>query len=282
MSKDIESLKQRFPSIAFEETACLFNGEHGLWISVSRNSMMITDPFSSECCRFEVDPVATYGIPVDVGTAMVEANAARAAAMESQTTTKCVKMEIDVSEQEQEGSFMNGTLQSVGNNLAMTIHTSLTVPGGIVIQGQKAVAAYVEKKLTVAAKQVPGLTFEVEVGPSSNTKPANELDPWLVFTVGDGSAWRIDIAADNGAHVLVTGENCMSPPENPETEKIVIGAYDSDRAHGVITVEGRKGLNDWYQQSVGYSPDADNGTPLPMAQLLALVAEVFYLGQLQN
>ena len=64
----------------------------------------------------------------------------------------------------QESSYMNGTLQGVGNNIAMTIHTYMSVPDALAEQGEDAVAMWVDAKLRLAHKACPALTFEVEIG----------------------------------------------------------------------------------------------------------------------
>jgi hypothetical protein len=79
-----------------------------------------------------------------------------------------ITMQTGISANEQESSYMNGTLQTVGDGLAMTIHTYLSVPKGVAAQGQQAVAAYVEAKLNAAHIACPAFSFEVEIGPDES------------------------------------------------------------------------------------------------------------------
>lgn len=75
----------------------------------------------------------------------------------------------------QVSSFQNATFQRVGENLAISIATTIQVPDEISAQGEAAVATWVEAALWQAASAVKGkaLTFEVHVGPSDE---ASNLD----------------------------------------------------------------------------------------------------------
>ena len=72
-------------------------------------------------------------------------------------------------------SFQNATFQRAGENLALSIATTIQVPDEVVAQGEAAVATWVEDALWQAASAVKGkaLTFEVHVGPSDE---ASNLD----------------------------------------------------------------------------------------------------------
>jgi hypothetical protein len=79
---------------------------------------------------------------------------------------------------EQESSYMNGTLQPIGNGQwAMTIHAYLEVPQSA-HASQAAVSAYVRQKLKAAAAAVDGLTFEVEIGPYSENGAVSAAADW--------------------------------------------------------------------------------------------------------
>ena len=80
--------------------------------------------------------------------------------------TQLVQVELDASEYDQEGSFMNATLQSAGEAVAMSIATSLEVPVDVIARGQQAIAEYVQTVLSAAAGSCNGLNFEVQIGPS--------------------------------------------------------------------------------------------------------------------
>lgn len=73
------------------------------------------------------------------------------------------KIETGIPEFDQEGSFMNATLQGVGN-LAFSIQTEFEVPEAIFVKGEAAVAGYLAAYLAVAEAAVPGLRFTVQLG----------------------------------------------------------------------------------------------------------------------
>ncbi len=81
------------------------------------------------------------------------------------------------------------------------------------------------------------------------------------------------------AHILITGGSAeVGLPHDPENGLLMIGAYNEANPEGTaITVQGRKGLNDWYEAHVGYRPDEDAGSSLPIMDLMAQVAEMLYL-----
>lgn len=61
---------------------------------------------------------------------------------------------------------MNATLQGAGEKIAFSIAASLTVPDDISSQGEDTVAAYIEGALSAASAAHPGLSFDVQIGPS--------------------------------------------------------------------------------------------------------------------
>lgn len=77
-----------------------------------------------------------------------------------------VKIEFGISEFDQEGSFMNSTLQNAGPALAISIATEFDVPESVHINGQWAVAEYLRLTLAPATDAVPGLRFDIQIGPS--------------------------------------------------------------------------------------------------------------------
>jgi len=80
-----------------------------------------------------------------------------------------VQIDTGINEDDQEGGFMNSTLQNAGEKLAMSIQTHLVVPPCIADGGEEAVALWIKGMLCMAAKAVPGLTFNVQVGPARNS-----------------------------------------------------------------------------------------------------------------
>jgi hypothetical protein len=77
-----------------------------------------------------------------------------------------VTIETGIPGDTQESSFMNATLQEVGNDLSMSIASHFQVPDCIAHQGENAVSTFVKSKLNSAASQCVGLHFHVQVGPS--------------------------------------------------------------------------------------------------------------------
>lgn len=77
-----------------------------------------------------------------------------------------VKIDRGVSEEAQEGSFMNATLQDAGGGMAMSIATTLQVPEHIAAEGEEAVAKYVQNTLVHAGSTSSRLRFHVQIGPS--------------------------------------------------------------------------------------------------------------------
>lgn len=69
-----------------------------------------------------------------------------------------------VDESTQETTFMNATLQGVGERHAMSIQTHLYIPDEVAVQGQQAIANYVDVRLDRAAQKVPGLSFAAQIG----------------------------------------------------------------------------------------------------------------------
>lgn len=77
-----------------------------------------------------------------------------------------VRIDRGVPEEDQEGSFMNATLQGVGSSLAMSIATTLLVPDHIANDGEEAVAKFVNNALVFAGNTSSRLRFHVQIGPS--------------------------------------------------------------------------------------------------------------------
>lgn len=99
-----------------------------------------------------------------------------------------VEIATGIDESEQEGSFQNATLQGVVNLFAMSIAANLEVPDEVADNGQEAVGTYVREALSRAAREVPGLSFTVQIGRSreqeENAEDEDEVeldfDPLMV------------------------------------------------------------------------------------------------------
>ena len=79
-----------------------------------------------------------------------------------------VSIESGISSGEQESSFMNATLQSAGVTFAISVATNVDIPDYVLSKGEAAIAGYLEDLLSRAATLVPGLSFDVKVGPEDD------------------------------------------------------------------------------------------------------------------
>jgi len=76
-----------------------------------------------------------------------------------------VTVQTGINETDQEGSFQNATLQGIGDNLAASIETRITVPPRIIEQGEIATSMYIKGVLMAAQNAVDGnLAFNVRMG----------------------------------------------------------------------------------------------------------------------
>ena len=102
--------------------------------------------------------------------------------------------------------------------------------------------------------------------------------------IGDGRiVLRVTEPDAPGLYADIT--NCDGAvPSSPESELLVFGIYpEKDRFECLFQAEihGRSGLNDWYEENVGYRPDDDAGKPLPILKLVDLVAGMLLLTKRQ-
>jgi deoxyhypusine synthase len=79
--------------------------------------------------------------------------------------TDQVKVTTGIDEQEQQSSFQNATLQSANRLVAMSIATNLVIEGAAEMT-EVELADKIVQYLDTAAQSIPGLSFEVQVGPS--------------------------------------------------------------------------------------------------------------------
>ena len=82
-----------------------------------------------------------------------------------------VSMETGISAASQESAFMNATLQDLPNNLTISIATYLEVPTHVAALGEEATDTYIDRMLEKAAASIPGLTFDVQLGPTKESLP---------------------------------------------------------------------------------------------------------------
>ena len=78
-----------------------------------------------------------------------------------------------------------------------------------------------------------------------------------------------------GALLLLTDVRELKIPGEPETQamRFRLRSEDADGASPApVDIIGRRGLNLAYEEIVGYQPDADADEPLPIWELVELVA----------
>lgn len=81
-------------------------------------------------------------------------------------------------------------------------------------------------------------------------------------------------------HAIVTDPILRVFPKDPERSTLIITLVNSNHPDEVIdghVFEGREGLLQWYATTVGYNPDADNRAPIPILDLVDLVASMLIL-----
>jgi hypothetical protein len=79
---------------------------------------------------------------------------------------KGVSLLLGVSEDDQRCSFENATLQGSGVS-AFSVATRINIPVDVAEQGDDEVTEFIGKVLTTAIKASPALSFDVQIGPSS-------------------------------------------------------------------------------------------------------------------
>jgi len=78
-------------------------------------------------------------------------------------------------------------------------------------------------------------------------------------------------------YITVSSESGNRAPEDVENEVLRIGLFANAETEGIyLTVQGRKGLNDWYEENVGYRPDEDGPDLLDINELLSGTAEMMF------
>lgn len=91
---------------------------------------------------------------------------------------------------------------------------------------------------------------------------------------GGNTAYFHEEPSAPGLYAFITDDSCNDAPDNLETDAMIIGVYlkdDSADKGTFLQVKGRAGLNAWYKENVGYSPDEDIGGETPILELLKLV-----------
>jgi len=79
-----------------------------------------------------------------------------------------VQVKTGISAGSQESSFMNATLQNGSDEVSFSVATCLAIPAFVQSKGEQAIAGHIQDMLSRASTSVPGLTFNVQVGPTED------------------------------------------------------------------------------------------------------------------
>jgi len=94
-------------------------------------------------------------------------------------------------------------------------------------------------------------------------------------TGGGCMAYMVTDSSALGLVALVTCDGQL--PDEPETDEIDIGVYPENEFCGehltMTKLIGRQGLIAWYIENVGHDPDADQGSPISILELMEQVAQ---------
>jgi type II secretory pathway pseudopilin PulG len=93
--------------------------------------------------------------------------------------------------------------------------------------------------------------------------------------LGNGvTVYRVTDNSAPGYFAYVTDASRRRIPADPENETMRFSVFHEDKPEPLKVAEltGRAGLLAWYVENVGYDPDADNGSPLPVLDLIDRVA----------
>ncbi|MGE4340644.1 MAG: hypothetical protein AB7E55_32545 [Pigmentiphaga sp.] len=93
---------------------------------------------------------------------------------------------------------------------------------------------------------------------------------------GRGTAYKITEPDAPAFYLLVTDTTGLQAPQTPEVDTLLMRFFRADPAPadgpvGVLRLQGRAGLIEWYMENVGYSPDDDEAGFTPILELLEQV-----------
>jgi hypothetical protein len=88
------------------------------------------------------------------------------------------------------------------------------------------------------------------------------------------TAWRFDEPDAPGLFALVYDARSMTIADKPETDLLTFVLFEEsvNDPVGDIEINGRAGLNSWYQIHVGHAPDSEPDGTLPIMQLIENVS----------
>lgn len=124
------------------------------------------DQWFAKTLKSEADPRRSSRVNFEETTGPFWTPAECIRSMFSGRQRPSVKVTGGICADDQQGSFENATMQYAGDYLSFSVKTNLEVPDGIANQGEKPAADYIESMLRRASSLVPGLAFEVQIGPN--------------------------------------------------------------------------------------------------------------------
>lgn len=224
--------------------------------------MEISDPFTSACGRFIIEP-SEYGLDHAQAHHLLRLNEMAAAATEKaiEVATAIVNQALVEEGREPQAGFFQGA--SVERNA---------------IQGS--IAAYMVASMNASYRKRKSACLEV-LAPETAGRRIGEAG--ITFTTEERPAFP-GVTAWWNAEPLALGQVCVHDAEGGtgngviwvESSKISIRVFDLDGAAlSTSVVVGRAGLNDLYEAFVGYRPDEDALEP-DAVKLLARVCEAAY------
>jgi hypothetical protein len=88
------------------------------------------------------------------------------------------------------------------------------------------------------------------------------------------TAWRLKEPDAPGLIALVYDAESKRIADRPETDRLTFVLLEGsvNDPVGAIEIDGRAGLNSWYQTHVGYVPDNEPDGPVSIMQLIENVA----------
>lgn len=124
------------------------------------------DQWYAKTLKSEADPRRTSRVSYEETTGPFRTPAECIRSMFGGSQRSSVKITGGICGDDQQGSFENATMQTAGDYLAFSIKTTLAVPDSVANQGEPVAARYIETVLERASGLVPGLAFEVQLGPN--------------------------------------------------------------------------------------------------------------------
>lgn len=88
------------------------------------------------------------------------------------------------------------------------------------------------------------------------------------------TAWRVEEPEVPGMFAIIADGTGNHVPADPEAGDMILALFDDQvpETLGSVEIDGRAGLNRWYELNVGFRPDDEGDGPLPIQELIQNVA----------